>query len=161
MMKKKRLIGFWATVAVVLLAMNSCRPQKEQPQSRLVGHWGCEPYVSCRTDSFGVEQWDTLHYAVGTGLGCEVDFYANGSGRLRLNDSPAMIKEFTCDYDYDSVSQTLTISNTLWIISASSDVTSADMAIEKLTDTTIEASWTNRFSEPEPFFERFFLKRID
>ena len=78
-----------------------------------------------------------------------------------MNDSPAMIKEFTCDYAYDSVSQTLTISNTLWIISAFSDVTSADMAIEKLTDTTIEASWTNRFSEPEPFFERFFLKRID
>ena len=33
--------------------------------------------------------------------------------------------------------------------------------IEDITPTSIQASWTNHFSEPVPFFERFYLKRID
>ena len=154
-------IVFWAFVSLVLLTLPSCNKPKPDAPSPIVGHWGCEQYVSCRTDSLGIEQWDTLHYAVGTGLGCEVYFYADGSGKLLLNDSPALIKEFSCNYDYDTIGQTLTIYNTLWIITTFSDATSADMDIEQLTTHTLQASWMNHFSEPVPFFERFFLLRID
>jgi hypothetical protein len=72
-----------------------------------------------------------------------------------------LIKKFNCDFDYDSISQTLTIYNTSWILTMFSDATSADMAIEEVTDNHIRASWINHFSEPKPFFERFFLTRIE
>ena len=160
-MKKKNHISFLALIAMVLLAMTSCHKPLEYANSPLVGHWGCEQYISCRSDSAGFEKWDTLQYEVGVGQGYEVYFYADGSGKLLLNDSPALIKRFNCDYDYDSISQTLTIYNTSWIISVFSDATSADMDIELITESKIQASWINYFSEPVPFFERFFLKRID
>ena len=37
----------------------------------------------------------------------------------------------------------------------------AEFLIESLTDSTLVASWTNMVSEPQPFFERFFLRRIE
>lgn len=157
-MKKGIRIGILALLAMVLLA--SCRKEK-YANSPIKGHWGCEKYISCRTDSTGFEQWDTLRYEVGVGRGYEVFFNADGSGRLLLNESPALIKKFNCDYDYDDRNHTLTIYNTSWIISVFSDATSADMDIEEMTDSTIRASWMNHFSEPNPFFERFFMKRID
>jgi hypothetical protein len=160
-MKKKIQIGVLALMTMVLLAMTSCRKVEKYANSPLVGHWGCEQYVSCRTDSTGYEKWETFQYEVGEGHGYEVFFYADGTGRLLLNDSPALIKKFNCDYDYDSVNHILTIYNTSWIVSVFSDATSANMDIEELTDSSITASWINYFSEPTPFFERFFLKRID
>ena len=160
-MKKKIQIGVLALMTMVLLAMTSCRKQEKYADSPLVGHWGCEQYVSCRTDSTGYEKWETFQYEVGEGHGYEVFFFADGTGRLLLNDSPALIKKFNCDYDYDSVNHILTIYNTSWIVSVFSDATSANMDIEELTDSSITASWINYFSEPTPFFERFFLKRID
>ncbi len=160
-MKKKIQIGILALMTMVLLAMTSCRKVEKYANSPLVGHWGCEQYVSCRTDSTGYEKWETFQYEVGEGHGYEVFFYADGTGRLLLNDSPALIKKFNCDYDYDSVNHILTIYNTSWIVSVFSDATSANMDIEELTDSSITASWINYFSEPTPFFERFFLKRID
>ena len=160
-MKKKIQIGVLALMTMVMLAMSSCRKQEKYANSPLVGHWGCEQYVSCRTDSTGYEKWETFQYEVGEGHGYEVFFYADGTGRLLLNDSPALIKKFNCDYDYDSVNHILTIYNTSWIVSVFSDATSANMDIEELTDSSITASWINYFSEPTPFFERFFLKRID
>ena len=160
-MKKTIQIGVLALMTMVMLAMSSCRKQEKYANSPLVGHWGCEQYVSCRTDSTGYEKWETFQYEVGEGHGYEVFFYADGTGRLLLNDSPALIKKFNCDYDYDSVNHILTIYNTSWIVSVFSDATSANMDIEELTDSSITASWINYFSEPTPFFERFFLKRID
>lgn len=164
-MGKKLQIVSWVLATALLLMLCSCCKNKDEKEKYadcpLLGHWGCEQYVSCRTDSTGYENWETFEYEVGPGLGYEVFFYADGSGKLDLNASPAMIKKFKCDYDYDSVSQILTIYNTAWIISVFSDATSADMVIEEVTDNTIRASWTNYFSEPTPFFERFFLKRID
>jgi hypothetical protein len=160
-MGNRNWIGFLALVALVLLAATSCHKQEQYAELPLVGHWGCEQYISCRTDSTGYEQWDTLGYEVGAGRGYEVYFYSDGSGKLLLNDSPALVKKFNCSFDYDSISHTLTIYNTSWIISMFSDATSADMAIEEVTNNHIRASWTNYFSEPVPFFERFFLKRID
>lgn len=160
-MKKTIQIGVLALMTMVMLAMTSCRKVEKYANSPLVGHWGCEQYVSCRTDSTGYEKWETFQYEVGEGHGYEVFFYADGTGRLLLNDSPALIKKFNCDYDYDSVNHILTIYNTSWIVSVFSDATSANMDIEELTDSSITASWINYFSEPTPFFERFFLKRID
>lgn len=160
MMKNKIQIGFWAWVVLVSLAVTSCDKEEKFADLPLIGHWGCEQYVSCRIDSTGYEKWDTLLYEVGAGHGYEVYFNADGSGKLLLNDSPALIKKFNCEFDYDSVNQKLTIYNTSWIISVFSDATSADMVIEEVTDNSITASWTNYFSEPEPFFERFYLKRI-
>ena len=160
-MKKKIQIGVLALTALVLLVMPSCRKEEKYAHCPLVGHWGCEQYVSCRIDSTGYEKWETFQYEVGEGHGYEVYFYTDGSGKLLLNDSPALIKNFNCDFDYDSINHILTIYNTSWIISVFSDATSADMNIEELTSNSITASWTNYFSEPTPFFERFFLKRID
>lgn len=159
-MRKGIQIGCMAVMAMVLWA-TSCRKQEIYADCPLMGHWGCEEYVSYRTDSLGIEKWDTLYYEVGTGHGYEVFFYADGSGKLLLNDSPALIKKFNCSYDYNSDNQVLTIYNTSWIISIFSDATSADMDIEEVTDNTIRASWINHFSEPIPFFERFYLKRIE
>ena len=147
-------------MALALLA--SCRKEGKYEFSPIKGHWGCGKYISHRVDTVnGVDRWDTLYYEVGTGRGYEVYFYADGSGKLLLNDSPALIKKFNCDYDYDSNNQILTIYNTNWIISIFSDATSADMDIEQLTDSTIVSSWINHFSESIPFFERFYMKRID
>ena len=160
-MENRNWIGFLALAALVLLATTSCHKQEQYAELPLVGHWGCEQYISCRTDSSGYEQWDTLEYEVGNGRGYEVYFYSDGSGKLLLNDSPALVKKFNCSFVYDSISHTLTIYNTSWIISVFSDATSADMVIEDVTNNHIRASWTNYFSEPVPFFERFFLKRID
>lgn len=145
----------------LLLATTSCCKKAKYADCPLVGHWGCEQYVSCRTDSIGTEQWDTSNYEVNAGRGYEVYFNPDGSGKLLLNDSPALIKQFNCDFDYDPDTQTLTIYNTSWIVSIFTDATSADMDIEEITPNTIQASWINHFSEPNPFFERFFLKRIN
>ena len=147
--------------ALLVVAATSCHKEEQYAQLPLVGHWGCEQYISCRTDSTGYEKWDTLQYEVSTGHGYEVYFYTDGSGKLLLNDSPALIKKFNCDFDYDSINHILTIYNTSWILTMFSDATSADMDIEEVTDNHIRASWINHFSEPVPFFERFFLKRID
>jgi len=159
-MAKKIKIGIWF-LALMMLATTSCDKEDKYAELPLVGHWGCEQYVSCRTDADGNEKWETFQYEVGPGKGYEVYFNADGSGKLMLNNSPALIKNFSCNFDYDSISHTLTLYNTSWIISIFSDATSADMSIEEMTDKSITASWTNYFSEPEPFFERFFLKRID
>ena len=157
----KRIKNSLWVLALLMLVTTSCCKEKKYADLPLVGHWGCEQYVSCRTDSTGYEKWETLQYEVGSGKGYEVYFYADGSGKLMLNESPALIKNFSCNFDYDSVSHTLTLYNTSWIITLFSDATSADMNIEEVTDQNITASWTNYFSEPEPFFERFFLKRIE
>lgn len=160
-MEKKTHIGLWVLAAMLSLAVASCCKQDIYADSPIVGHWGCEEYISCRTNDDGSEKWDTLYYEVGEGHGYEVYFYADGTGKLLLNDSPALIKKFDCDFDFDSVNRVLTIYNTSWILSMFTDATSADMDIEELTATSIRASWMNYFSEPTPFFERFFLKRID
>ena len=154
--------GFWGILALVMATISSCCKKEEDSVNKLIaGHWGCETYVSYRTFEDGTDRWDTLHYEVGTGKGYEVYLNADGTGKLLLNDSPALIKKFDCNFDYDTVTQKLTIYNTSWIISMFSSATSADMDIEELTDTSFQSSWMNYFSEDRPFFERFYMKRID
>ena len=152
-------------VAAALLALVSCTKGKLQPNSPMIGHWGCEQYVSCRTDSLGLEQWDTLRFEAVIGGEYEIFFNADGTGLLKLNNSPAFIKEFSCKYEYDSVAQTVTVESSTWLLmlfgSLFNGVTTGVFDTERITDTEIVASWTNYLSEPQPFFERFFLKRID
>ena len=160
-MKNYIRIGFWSFFSFLMMALTSCHKPVESPNKLLAGHWGCEQYVSYRTFEDGTERWDTLNYEVGPGKGYEVFFYEDGTGQLLLNDSPAYIKKFDCNFEYDTVTKKLTIYNTSWILSIFSSETSADMDIEEITDTRLQSSWINHFSEPTPFFERFFLKRID
>ena len=162
-MRKKVHIGMVAVVALIAM-LTGCK-KKEAPLSPLVGHWGCEQYVSCRTDSLGVEQWDTLRFEAVVGGEYELFFNADGTGLLKLNNSPAFIKEFSCYYAYDSVAHTVTVESSSWLYALYGalflEENRATFNVENLTDTDFVASWTNHLSEPRPFFERFFIKRID
>lgn len=163
-MKRRIRIGLWALTGLLLLA--SCRKQKEEIVTPVVGHWGCEQYVSHRVDTAaGVDRWDTLCYDDGAGGEYELFFYATGKGLLKLNNSPAFIKEFPCDYVYDSVNHAIVVESSSWLLgiygSLLHNEKTATFDVETLTDSTLVASWTNHVSESIPFFERFFLKRID
>ncbi len=163
MRRKKARIGTVAVVAL-MLAEAGCM-KKMQTVSPIVGHWGCEQYVSCRTDSLGVERWDTLRFEAVAGGEYELFFNTDGTGLLKLNNSPAFIKEFSCNYVYDSVAQIIAIESSSWLFALYGSLfleeNHAEFGVESMTDTTFVASWTNKLSEPRPFFERFFIKRID
>lgn len=151
-------------LVALMLTVSGCK-KKKPTVSPVVGHWGCEQYVSCRTDSLGVEQWDTLRFeAVACGE-YEIFFNADGTGLLKLNNSPAFIKEFSCKYVYDSVAHTVTVESSAWLYALYGSLyleeNQAVFNVDSLTETTLVASWINRLSEPKPFFERFFIKRID
>ena len=163
-MRNKKKIGFLAFLAMLLLA--SCHKEEVTFDTPVVGHWSCEQYVSHRVDTAaGVDRWDTLYYDASEGGDYEVFFYASGKGLLKLNNSPAFIKEFSCDYVYDSIEQVVRIESSSWLMglygSLLHNEKNAVFNVETLTDSTFVASWTNRVSEDIPFFERFFLKRID
>ena len=147
----------------MLVAVVACK--KNPPVSPIVGHWGCEQYVSCRTDSLGVEQWDTLRFEAVVGGEYEIFFNADGTGLLKLNNSPAFIKQFSCKYTYDAVAQKVTIESSSWLYALYGSLyleeNSASFDVESLTENSLVAFWTNSLSEPRPFFEKFFIKRID
>ena len=165
MIKKKSQIGFLALLVMVVVTVVSCCTSEQLVDTPVVGHWGCEQYVSHRTDSTGLDRWDTLNYEVGPGCAYEIFFYNTGKGLLKLNNSPAFIKEFSCDYVYDSVARQVTVESGSWLLglygSLFHDTNTAMFDIEAVTDSAMVASWINSVSEPLPFFERFFLKRID
>ena len=150
-------------VVALLVAVVACK--KNPPVSPIVGHWGCEQYVSCRTDSLGVEQWDTLRFEAVVGGEYEIFFNADGTGLLKLNNSPAFIKQFSCKYTYDAVAQKVTIESSSWLYALYGSLyleeNSASFDVESLTENSLVAFWTNSLSEPRPFFEKFFIKRID
>lgn len=161
-MKRKTVIATMSVLAVAIALLSSCN--KTQTLSPIVGHWGCEQYVSCRTDSLGTEHWDTLRYEAVAGGEYELFFNANGTGKLKLNNSPAFIKQFSCNYEYDMTNQTLTVESTSWLYALYGSLyleeNRAVFNIESIDETSIVASWTNRLAETRPFFERFFIKRI-
>lgn len=164
-MKNKFKIELLALVGAVLMMMTSCHKNDPVVDTPVVGHWGCEKYISHRTDNVDLDKWDTIFYEVGPGCAYEIFFYNTGEGLLKLNDSPAFIKEFSCDYQYDSVARTIVVESSSWLYGLYGTLfledDKASFNVEVLTDSTLVASWTNRVSEPLPFFERFFLKRID
>lgn len=164
-MKRNIVISQIAAI-LVLLFFSACRkdPVDDAP---VVGHWGCEQYVSCRVvDSLGTERWDTIPYEVGCDKGIEVFFNEDWSGKLWLNESPALIKKFNCSYSYDAEQRQVIVEAPGMLYAIYHTILSlnenrAVFDIEQITDSTIVASWTNYVSEDTPFFERFFLKRID
>ena len=164
-MKKKVQIGFLALVALLMLA--SCHKDEIVFDTPVVGHWGCEKYVSHRVDTTaGVDRWDTICYNIYSDtIDYELFFFNTGKGQLKLNNSPAWIKDFSCDYVYDSIDQAIRIESSSWLLglygSLLHNEKNAVFDVETLTDSTLVASWTNHVSETIPFFERFFLKRID
>lgn len=161
-MRNRFTLVIAAMIVVFFIGMAACQKNTTVTDLPIVGHWGCEQYVSHRVDSSaGIDRWDTSNFIVEAGSGYEVYFYSDGSGKLVLNNTSGMIKRFSCNYEYDSINQKLTIYNTAWIISAFSDATRADLSVEELTPASIRFSWMNHFSEPVPFFERFFMRRID
>ena len=156
-------------IALVLslgLFLASCR-EDVVFNTAVCGHWGCEQYVSCRTnDSTGVAQWDTLLYEVGEGHGYEVFFYNNRTGQLLLNDSPAFIKKFNCDYVYDEGSNKIVIEAPGFLYALYQSILAlgenrAEFDVETINECTLTVSWTNTVSETNPFFERFYLKKIN
>ena len=131
-MRNKKKIGFLAFLAMLLLA--SCHKEEVTFDTPVVGHWACEQYVSHRVDTAaGVDRWDTLYYDASEGG--------------------------------DSIEQVVRIESSSWLMglygSLLHNEKNAVFNVETLTDSTFVASWTNRVSEDIPFFERFFLKRID
>ena len=162
-MKKKVIFGFISLIVIMLQV--SCHKSGGTCDAPIIGHWGCEKYISHRSDSLGFDKWDTIMYEVGPGCAYELFFYNTGKGLLKLNDSPAFIKEFSCDYEFDSVSQQVIIKSSSWLYglygSLFLDEDKAVFDLEFLTDSTWMASWYNRVSEPVPFYEWFYLKRID
>ena len=164
-MKNIKQLGLLFLFALALIGIQSCRKPKDETIIPFAGHWGCEQYISCRTDSIGHEDWDTLLFEACTGGEYELFFYNTGKGLLKLNNSPAFIKEFSCNYEYDTLNHVLEVEGAAWLYAIYGTLTSvenhAEFLIESLTDSTLVASWTNMVSEPRPFFERFFLKRID
>lgn len=163
MKRFKTVVSCAILLASVLLGATSCKP-KTDTHAMLWGHWGCEQYISCRTRADGSEKWDTLNYQVGSGHGYELWFNQDGSGRLRLNDSPAFIKEFSCTYEFDDENQQLVVHGSTWLYalygSLYLDANEVRFDILSLTPTEFQVYWVNEVSESRPFQEYFYLRKI-
>lgn len=159
---KTKYLFFLSTV--LLSCFLACKP-KPTDVDPLLGHWGCETYISCRTNDDGAEQWDTLYYEVGTGRGYEVWFRVDGSGKIRLNESPAFIKDFPLTFEHDKENAEIIVHGSAWLFALYGTLymeeNEAKFSIETLEETALTLSWTNFVSEEKPFFERFYLKRIE
>ena len=164
-MNTKNLIVKCLAVAAVLLVCVACH--KTKIDAPVVGHLGCEDFIKCITDeTTGETTWDTTHYDVGEGLGIEVFFNSDGTGRLLLNESPAVITDFSCKYSYDEDRHQVTVEAPLLLYFLSQPYISlsenkAVFDIEETNDTAFVASWTDVVADDMPAFEQFYLKRID
>lgn len=152
-------------LALGLLALfASCRHGKDE-NVMLHGHWGCDTYVSCRIRNDGSEKWDTLRYEVGDGHGYELWFRPDGTGRLRLNDSPAFIKDFSCTYELDDELQQIVVHGSAWLYalygSLYLDENEVSFDILTLNDSVLNVEWINSVSESTPFYENFYLRKIN
>ena len=164
-MKKVINIGIIGFLALFIAVTSCCKKKTESPNKLVAGHYGCEQYVSHRTFEDGTERWDTVCYEACVGGEYELFFNEDGSGLLMLNNSPALIKKFSCTYEYDTVNHVIVIVSDSWLYalygSLYLDENRAEFHVDELTDSTLVTSWTNSVSESIPFFERFYLKRID
>lgn len=156
---------YWIIIALVAVAaLASCRHKKDE-NTMLHGHWGCETYISCRTRDDGSEKWDTLRYEVGEGHGYELWFRSDGTGRLRLNDSPAFIKDFSCTYELDHDQNQIVIHGSAWLWalygSLYLDENEVRFDVITLNDSVLNVEWINRVSETKPFYENFYVKKIN
>ena len=88
----------------------------------------------------------------------------NRKGKLKLNESPALIKEFKCHYEMDEENQQVVITGNAWffaIYGSNLDVKEARFDMEEWHEDAFTVSWINKVSEDKPFFERFYLKKIE
>lgn len=162
----KRNCIFYSIAVMTLLAilgLSSCC-HKEPMSVQLLGHWGCERYISCRELDNGSQRWDTLNYVVGEGHGYELWFREDGSGKMRMNDSPLLIKEVSCTYELDEDLKEILIrgSGLIFLIYGSLylDENEIRFNINTLNDTVLDVSWINNVSESKPYYENFYLKKI-
>ena len=150
-------------VILAIFGLASCC-HEEEVRNPLWGHWGCERYISCRTNADGTERWDTLYYQVGAGHGYEFWFREDGSGKFKMNDSPALIKELSVDYELDEEQSQIVIHASMLFFflygSQFFDENEARFDIIQLNDSVLNVSWTNTVSETQSFYENFYLKKI-
>lgn len=149
-------------VALIYL-MSACR--KEKIDSPIVNHWGLEMYVRWETDeNDSITYWDTVYYEPVSGKGYEIEFESDGTGWLRLNESPAMIKKFNLTFDIYPEKNQVLLHSAKWLYALYGHLylekNEVTFDLDELTEQRLTAWWKNEVSEPEPFYERFFFVPI-
>jgi hypothetical protein len=162
-MKENRIVKSLVIACLAFFCLTSCC-HKDPMNMKLWGHWGCERYISCRTYDDGTEKWDSLYYIVGAGHGYEFWFNEDGSGKFRMNDSPALIKQIDITYELYEEQQEIAIhgSKLFYLLYGSQyfDENEARFHIQTLNDSVLHVDWTNVVSENKPFYEDFYLRKI-
>ena len=160
-MKRNRIIKVLALTLLTFFGLASCC-HKDPMLGYLFGHWGCERYISCRTLDDGTERWDTLYFQVGGGHGYEFWFMQDGTGKFRMNDSPALIKEVSVTYELEDDEIVIHGSTFFYLFYGSQyfEENEARFNIETLNDSVLHVNWTNVVSENKPFYENFYLRKI-
>ena len=141
----------------------SCKPKPVEVDP-VCGHWGCETYVSCRYYDDGSEYWETFDYEVGSDRGYEVLLRQDGTGKIWLHESPALFKVFSFSFGHDHETEELVVQGNDPLLSLYYPLLAengARLQIEALDNTHLTLSWMNFVSESDPFFERFYLKKIE
>lgn len=151
---------FIASCCSLVMALSSCH--KEKIDSPIVNHWGLEMYVRWETDeNDSITYWDTVYYEPVVGKGYEIEFESDGTGWLRLNESPAMIKKFNLTYDIYPDSMKVLLHSAQWLYALYGhlylDKNEVTFDLNELNDQHLTAWWKNEVSEPAPFYERFFF----
>ena len=149
-------------ILTLIAFMPSCR--KKQMDSDLVGHWGLEMHVRWETDENDSIVYDTVYHEPVVGKGYEILFESDGTGWLKLNDSPALINKFNLTYDYDPTNMKVMLhcSQLLYILYGYhyADENEVTFAIDELDKQHLTVWWKNTVSEDKPFHERFFFVPI-
>ena len=162
-MKNIRTILLLAGFGAILAVMSSCH--KEKIDSPIVNHWGLEMYVRWETDGNGtITYCDTVYYEPVSGKGYEIEFESDGTGWLRLNESPAVIKKFNLTYDIYPDSMKVLLHSSKWLYALYGHLymekNEVSFDLDELNENRVTAWWKNEVSEPEPFYERFFFVPI-
>lgn len=163
-MKRNSLKAFIMAGIAILLFFASCG--NNSSFTRLEGTWGCETYISMRTNADGTPKYDTINYEVGEGKGYEL-YFKERRARLTINDADFPIHTVSFRYHYNAEQQSMVFEGLAWRIAIyGSDFfhnisDNIPFHIDLINDSMIWASWQNNFSEPEPFYEWFHLKKID
>lgn len=144
-----------ATFSILL----SCR--HDATESPLLKHWWVDTYYRWDSDSLGgISYADTIHYDMAEGAYYEVVFRAEGTGSVFERGGNLFIKEVPFRYQYDDISQKLTLSAT-WFMGVVLPVNERPcFDVEHLDDSLMVVSWVNTISEPLPFNERFVLSKL-
>ena len=159
---KSNTLAIILGIVVLFVLMPSCR--KQHYDSDLVGHWGLEMHVRWEADENDSIVYDTVYHEPVVGKGYEILFESDGTGWLKLNDSPALINKFNLTYDYDPTNMKVMLhcSQLLYILYGYqyADENEVTFAIDELDKQHLTVWWKNTVSEDKPFHERFFFVPI-